>query len=211
MEDRLRVVRALALTLLAIAPASRPAQAQEGFLPDCLLGLGGGAHAHALVVDKETEKLFLYEGDGERPPRLVRVWNATTGKSGGDKIASGDHKTPEGIYFFTKILEDRQLPAEYGVRALVTDYPNRFDLRKGKTGTGIWLHATDEVLRPFTPMRTRGCVVVTNHDILEISRYVRLGETPIVIEEHVGRLEPAAWKEARDGGAVHRSRRSRVR
>jgi len=169
-------------------------------LPESLLGVASGV-GHALLVDKEAEKLFLFEQRPDRPPRQLRVWNATTGQGSGDKTVEGDLKTPEGIYFFTEILEDDQLPAEYGVRALVTDYPNLFDRRAGKTGDGIWVHGTDELVRPLTPKRTRGCVVVTNRDMDELTPYVDLMSSPIVVHERIRWLTLHEWRTER--GELH--------
>ena len=140
------------LTLIPLLLAS-PVLAEPG-LPAGLLAMAPGTHS--LVVEKSTEKLFLYESLGMRPPRLLRAWNATTGRAGGDKLVEGDLRTPEGIYFLTKVIEDRDLPALYGIRAFVLDYPNLFDSLDGKTGSGIWLHATDEPLKALSSMATTG-------------------------------------------------------
>ena len=102
------------------------------------------------------------------------------------------------MYFFTEVLEDDALPPLYGVRALVLDYPNLFDRRHGKTGSGIWLHGTDELVRPLTSNQTRGCVVIANRDVLEISRYVELERTPIVVSERVELLTARAWRAERN-------------
>jgi hypothetical protein len=53
--------------------------------------------------------------------------------------------------------------------AITLDYPNAYDRLEGKSGDGIWLHATNEPIRPYLPNKTRGCVVISNDDIQELS------------------------------------------
>jgi murein L,D-transpeptidase YafK len=61
------------------------------------------------------------------------------------------------------------------------DYPNFFDRLDRKTGDGIWLHAVPDDV-PLT-RGSRGCVVVRNQVIKDLTRFVRLGQTPIIIED----------------------------
>jgi len=138
----------------------------------------------ALVVDKENHRLSLYRCQDGRPV-LVRSYQATTGKGIGDKEAEGDQKTPEGIYFFTRFIDGARLPSEYGVGAIVMDYPNTFDRLAGKGGDGIWLHATDEPERINEPYTTRGCVVVRNEHFGELKRSVVPLYTPIIVAKRI--------------------------
>lgn len=176
--------------------------------PSGLVDLGD--ERYALVVDKESEKLFLYEAREGEAPHLVRDFNATTGRSGGNKLKVGDLKTPEGVYFPTRVMEDAELPGEYGVRAFVLDYPNVYDALSGKTGSGIWLHATNEPLKALSAQATRGCVVVTNRDIQELTSYIEPGRTPILIEERVPRAGDGEREAAREriAGFVERWRKA---
>ena len=106
MSTRDSILPRIAAAAATLWLGAVPGPALAGFLPDCLLGLDASRSSHALVVEKETEKLFLFEGRGDEPPALVRTWNATTGQNAGDKVSRGDLKTPEGIYFFTRVIED---------------------------------------------------------------------------------------------------------
>ena len=65
------------------------------------------------------------------------------------------------------------------------DYPNLIDQKQGKDGNGIWLHSTNEPLRAYLPQKTRGCVVVSNDDIVKLSRYIKLHDTPIVVFDKI--------------------------
>ncbi|MEW6366599.1 MAG: L,D-transpeptidase family protein [Acidobacteriota bacterium] len=136
--------------------------------------------ASAIVVEKDNHRLSLWRSDRGRPV-LVKSYQATTGKGIGDKRREGDERTPEGIYFFTKFIDGSRLPGEYGVGAIVMDYPNIVDLLEGNDGDGIWLHATDDPDRVQEPYTTRGCVVVRNEHLLELKRSIVLSYTPIVV------------------------------
>jgi murein L,D-transpeptidase YafK len=80
---------------------------------------------------------------------------------------------------------------QYGSRIFTLDYPNYFDTLEKKTGNGIWLHSIPEsksLLRG-----SRGCVVVRNNVIQELSKYIDLKQTPIVIVGTVEYLTEADW------------------
>jgi murein L,D-transpeptidase YafK len=157
----------------------------SGEVPAGLTRMGDGLlfPAHALVVDKSKKKIHVLDNSSGTPV-LVETFDADLGKKPGPKHSTGDHRTPEGIYFFNKQLEGTTLdPVKYGVRAFVTDYPNFFDLRDGKSGYGIWLHAIDD--KETLERGSRGCVVVRNDTIKLLSKYITLFETPILIFDKV--------------------------
>lgn len=149
---------------------------------------------YVFVVDKSLRKLMIYERSGEEIIK-IEEYPADIGKNGGNKQKRDDAKTPEGIYFFQKKLSPPEIPFEqYGEGAFTTDYPNLFDQRQNKTGSGIWLHSIPDSI-PLT-RGSRGCVVVRNEVIKKLGDYIKLKETPILIfdqvqyitkEEHVKR------------------------
>ena len=145
--------------------------------PASLIGLGD----YAIIVEKSSQKLYLYDGDY----KLIKTFHVTTGQRQGNKTAQGDRKTPEGIYFFTLVKDDRELLPEYGVMALPINYPNFIDAISHKNGNGIWLHATNQPTRPLKPYDTRGCVVAANEDIVELAEYIKLQTTPMVIVDKI--------------------------
>ncbi len=165
--------RAGALLSLFLIPGTSP-----GVVPEPLVGMQDGAYA--MIVDKEAHRLSLYRCTSGRPS-LVSTFDVTTGQGVGNKSREGDLKTPEGVYFFTRFIDDAHLPAEYGTGAIVMDYPNPVDLAQGKGGDGIWLHATNEPQRISQPYSTRGCVVVRNDHFNTLKRSVVLHYTPIIV------------------------------
>ncbi len=139
---------------------------------------------YALLVDKSKQTLLLYQNQNGRVSH-VSTYACSTGENSGEKLRVGDKKTPEGIYQFTELKSEAELQPEYGKMAFPMDYPNLFDVREGKNGNGIWLHSTNEPLRAFLPNKTRGCVVVSNEDIVKLAEKISLFETPIVVHEKI--------------------------
>ena len=128
---------------------------------------------------------------GESGWQRVAEFPADLGKNEGVKTKRNDHRTPEGIYFLKTRLEGSGLDFNlYGSRAFTTDYPNFFDRLEGKTGNGIWLHAVPDKV-PLT-RGSRGCVVVRNDVIRELTQYVNLGKTPVVISDRLEYVRPSA-------------------
>ncbi|MGZ3774001.1 MAG: L,D-transpeptidase family protein [Pseudobdellovibrionaceae bacterium] len=138
---------------------------------------------YVLLVDKEQRKLSVFERDGEKIKK-VEEYPADIGKNGGNKTKRDDRKTPEGIYFLEKRLSQPEIPFSlYGTMAFTTNYPNLFDQRENKTGSGIWLHAIPDTV-PLT-RGSKGCVVVRNNVIKKLDDYIKLRETPILIFDQV--------------------------
>lgn len=142
---------------------------------------------HVLVAEKSTHLLHLYQNN-QGQPELVRSYQMATGKVSGDKMAEGDFKTPEGIYNFTDFLTNKQLleqsgpqAAIYGAGAFVMDFPNPVDKIFKKTGSGIWLHSTNDETRIDKGLDSRGCVVTANQELIDLSKYLELNKTPIVV------------------------------
>ena len=146
--------------------------------PDALVVLP--ANGRCIIVEKDTQTLLLFRKTATGF-ELEKSFSCSTGLKEGEKSSEGDHKTPEGIYLFKKVLPGSQLPGIYGKMAITLDYPNPYDRLEGKSGDGIWLHATNEPIRPYLPNKTRGCVVVSNNDIMELSKLIKLNQTPLVI------------------------------
>lgn len=153
------------------------------FLPESLISLGSGG-SFALVVNKSDSRVDIYQQKNNLSIEKVKSYRASTGQIEGNKFVEGDLKTPEGIYYLVRIREDAELMNKYGIRAFDLNYPNQFDRLESKTGYGIWLHGTDEPERLNNPRTSEGCVVVSNEDLQEISDYITLYRTPIVISEN---------------------------
>ena len=113
--------------------------------------------------------------------QLVADYYISVGKAGTLKNVEGDQRTPLGVYYITSNLDPKSLKDFYGSGALPISYPNVLDTKRGKTGSGIWLHGTppNQFSRP--PQATDGCVVLANPDLNHIIRTVEVRTTPVVI------------------------------
>ncbi|MBW2625879.1 MAG: L,D-transpeptidase family protein [Deltaproteobacteria bacterium] len=154
-----------------------PAVGIASKLPANLLISPHASPHHVILVEKSSQRLFIYQFDGDY--ELVATYNIATGENPGDKKVSGDRKTPEGIYFFTKAVGEQYLTSTYGVRAFPMNYPNLMDIRRGKGGNNIWVHGTNEELEERS---TNGCIVLGNGDVAQLDSYIKLWNTPIIVE-----------------------------
>lgn len=152
---------------------------------------------HVLVVDAKRSRLYVYE---HRAGQLtfLKDYYISQGKLGVDKFKAGDQKTPLGVYYITSRLPGARLPDFYGTGALPINYPNDWDKRNGRSGSGIWLHGTpsDSYSRP--PLSSDGCVVLTNPDLSQLYDSIEVGKTPVVISDGVEFVNKTKWNNDRN-------------
>lgn len=192
---------AILLILLSFAPVMNAVAEGSGkFYPAALVQLDEFFSHHILVAEKSTHLLHLFQNSGGRP-ELIKSYQMATGKMAGDKIFQGDHRTPEGIYLIESFIPHEELIKKhgkegeiYGVGSFVLDYPNPIDRRQGKTGGGIWLHSTNDETRIEKGLDSRGCVVTANNDLKDISKYIELFHTRIVIVHDLKYLSETTWE-----------------
>lgn len=135
---------------------------------------------YALVVDTSRSTLFVYENvDGHA--RYVTDFYVTIGKLGAEKLVEGDLRTPIGVYFVQAKLEKRNLADLYGNGAYPLNYPNEWDQKNHRTGSGIWLHGTPSDTYSRPPRASQGCVVLANDDLDRLAQYLQIGVTPVII------------------------------
>jgi L,D-transpeptidase YnhG len=146
---------------------------------------------HAIAVDPSRARLYLFENSAAGL-KLVADFYISVGKLGIDKSMEGDLRTPLGVYFVTNTLDPNALKDLYGAGALPINYPNPYDLRRGKTGGGIWLHGVPSGQFARAPKATDGCVALANPDLLRILNTVEIRTTPVVIAPSLQWVNPAA-------------------
>ncbi len=172
----LKITLMLSLVLMVCAVGNT--KASEQLYPIALMNWMVEGSYYALIVDKSQQKLFVWQiKDGE--PLLTETFRCSTGENDGDKWVRGDMRTPEGVYFFYSVIDGKTLPPKYGLWAFTTDYPNFVDRRRGKNGDGIWLHGRDKPLAPKPD--SNGCVALENDDLIAVSKYIRLQNTPLIV------------------------------
>ena len=187
-----------------------------GMIPSQFLSLSA-MNKHAIAIDAAKSRLYLFENTATGM-KLLADYYISIGKSGIEKTAEGDLRTPLGVYFITSNLDPKSLKGFYGSGALPVNYPNQLDIKRGKTGGGIWLHGTPPSQFSRAPQATDGCVVLANPDLERIIRTVEIRTTPVVIAQSLRWVAPQnikadskpftdaldGWQAAKSSGDVSR-------
>lgn len=139
---------------------------------------------HAIAVDASRSRLYLFENTSNGV-KLIADYYISVGKLGVEKAIEGDQRTPLGVYYITGSLNPSSLVDFYGVGALPINYPNPLDLKRGKSGSGIWLHGTPSEQFSRAPKASDGCVVLANPDLNHILTTVQSRTTPVVIADRL--------------------------
>lgn len=132
-----------------------------------------------ILVEKKHQRLRVLEYTDEL--RVIVDYPCATGEIFGNKEITGDLKTPEGIYFITRIFRDDEITI-FGDKAFHLDYPNFFDQEAGRNGYGIYIHGTN---RELTSKSTKGCVTLANSDLADLESYLKQEVTPVVIVQEI--------------------------
>ena len=129
-----------------------------------------------IVVNKSKRELLAYSNG-----RLQKTYKISLGRQPvGAKEIEGDKKTPEGIYF----INDKNPNSGYH-RNLGISYPDKDDIenarRLGKPAGGdIKIHGIRNKIGFIGKFHrwfdwTLGCIAVTNEEIEELYRAVKIG------------------------------------
>ena len=191
-QDKLADLREEAVARLK---AYRSRQSTADYVPRYLMQMQADQE-HAIVVDTQKSRLYLYRNDKGRP-RFVADYYISQGKLGADKMREGDKRTPIGVYHVTSSLSPQKLGDLYGSGAFPINYPNEWDRRQGRNGHGIWLHGTpsDTFSRP--PKASDGCVVLSNVDLNALAKNLQIGLTPVIISNSIEWLSFDDWQKER--------------
>ena len=195
------------------AARERPA---EGTVPAQFLKVAPQTRT-AIAIDTSRSRLYLFTNDASGL-RLAADYYVSIGKAGTVKSQEGDLRTPLGVYFITSNLDPKALNEFYGAGAMPLNYPNILDIKRGKSGSGIWLHGTPQQQFSRAPRSTDGCLVLSNPDIVALIRRVSIGDTPVVVASQlvwkpVGQLQTQArpfesalnaWREAKAAGDLNK-------
>lgn len=182
--NNLRALRAESQLRIAALQQRPPVDA----IPAQFVGLSK-RNKHAIAVDTAKARLYLFENAGNRT-RLLADYYISVGKAGVGKNVEGDLRTPLGVYFITSSLDPKSLPDLYGTGALPVSYPNVLDMRRGKTGSGIWLHGNPSNRFTREPQATEGCVAMANPDLDRIISTVEIRTTPVLIGKNFKWVRP---------------------
>ena len=139
----------------------------------------GQNYADMIIIEKSERVLkILKEG------KVIKTYSIALGfEPIGHKLNQGDGKTPEGLYYINKKLFN----SDFHI-ALQISYPNKWDIRKAQIqnispGGSIMIHGqSNKIYSTLDLDWTNGCIAVTNTEIEEISKCVRI-QTPIYIKK----------------------------
>lgn len=165
-----------------LPPAAHNASPEEKTLADLFNVLSVKEPIHLVLIEKDRQRLRVLRHNGGM--KFVAEYACATGENQGNKKASGDSRTPEGIYFITRIFNDNKVTI-FGKRAFHLDYPNIFDKAAGRGGDGIYIHGTNKKL---TPNSTNGCITLKNNDLDELVKFMDMAVTPVVVVQSIDSL-----------------------
>lgn len=160
-------------------PVAVPISFDSNTIPSSLVY--GDKGEYALLCEKDSKMLYLFRFE-DGIYNLVKGYPCLTGANHRDKQKPGDEATPVGVFFFLRFIPGKNLPKQYGFGAFVMNYPNFLARKEGRQGNGIWLHGHDpekNIGKDIT--NTKGCIVVDNKDLEEISRMIKPRGTPIIV------------------------------
>lgn len=135
---------------------------------------------YVLVSHKSDFNLEVFKKNGSK--KYDKIFNSKilVGQASGDKQVEGDLKTPVGVYELVR--KNTNVDAFYGPLALVTSYPNLYDVSLGKNGHGIWIHGV-----PETTQRdnfTQGCIAMENESLLKLDGLIDFQKSVLLINEN---------------------------
>ncbi len=168
-----------------------------GSLPENFTALSAWS-PQAIAIDISKSRLYLFTRNSQGVFQLENDYYISIARLGAVKESEGDLRTPLGPYFITSYLSPKQLTPFYGAGALPLNYPNPYDLRRGKTGSGIWLHGSPPEQYSRPPLASEGCVVLPDPDFVDLARQVTRRTTPVVIAKELKWVKAGDWEPSFD-------------
>lgn len=134
---------------------------------------------YVIHAQKSKKELRVYKINNNKFENIFTT-SVLIGKGSGDKQQEGDLKTPVGAYTFTE--RKTELDSFYGPLALVTSYPNGYDVLQNKNGGGIWIHGmpTNNKRDDFT----KGCIALENDQLVHLDKLVDMKRSALLISEN---------------------------
>ncbi len=126
-----------------------------------------------LIVDKYSHMLYLIEKGKVDSKYIIELGNPYK-----DKQIEGDCCTPEGFY---KV--GWKTDKTYWYKSFVINYPNKQDIKKGKTGSAIAIHGRGSG-RPKNEGGqdwTRGCMALTKKDMDTLFKYINQSDNVLIV------------------------------
>ena len=137
----------------------------------------------SILIKKSAFRLYLLESGN-----VVQSWPIALGKNEGQKLVSGDMKTPDGSFPIDEILDASywthdfgdgkgEIEGAYGPYFISLDTSNL----SGGAWDGIGIHGTHDPASIGT-RASEGCIRMHNNDLLTLKNQISIG-TQVTIEE----------------------------
>ena len=173
MKTRLFICAALALLAPAIGLKAQAPFAKHLETVDS---------APFIVIDKGNFTLNLVDSAGNS----IKEYGIACAVNLGNKTRRGDHKTPEGVFKITQLLNARGLSHDFGDgKGPVKEAYGPWFLRLGVPGfIDIGIHGT-----PFPESigsrATEGCIRMLNEDVTDLKNRVKVGTAVIILPDEI--------------------------
>lgn len=135
-----------------------------------------------VVIDKEKFTLNLVDSAGNS----IKEYRIACAVNLGNKTRRGDHKTPEGTFKITQLLNASGLSHDFGDgKGPVKDAYGPWFMRLGVPGfIDIGIHGT-----PFPQSigsrATEGCIRMRNEDVTDLKEMVKVGTIVIILPDKI--------------------------
>ena len=149
-----------------------------------------------LIVDKGTQQLKVFDA----VHGVIEKFPISSGQNPGNKIKSGDLKTPEGIFPIIGIEESSewtydfgdgngQTPGAYGPfffrlkvdeENIFNNISTKFDFSSSQKFSGIGIHGTNQN-SSIGKRSSHGCVRLKNEDLIKLKKYIQSGTLVVII------------------------------
>ena len=134
----------------------------------------------AIIINKSEYTLYLIDSGKVHSKYFIELG----GNPFDDKYYEGDGCTPEGLY---RVQEKKDKKHTIFHKAYLINYPNKQDLKNGKTGSLIEIHGGgsgkkgDDVTEEGWGNWTFGCIALSDSDMDIIFPYINKGDRITII------------------------------
>ena len=131
-----------------------------------------------IIIDKQQMKLKVYDLNGD----LMESFPIGCGKNFGNKVESGDNRTPEGVFRISDIQNASNWKHDFGdgKGEIEGAYGGFFFRLATPPHKGIGIHGT-HLPNSIGTRCTEGCIRLRNEDVLKLRDIAYRGLTVIIL------------------------------
>lgn len=138
------------------------------------------AEERYIVIDKPNLRMYLIE----KEDTLMNV-PICAGRNYGNKMRSGDSKTPEGTFYISQIQDSRLWEHDFGdgMGMRKNAYGPWFLRLKTPKWTSIGIHGTCFPSSIGT-RDSEGCIRLLNEDLMKLKKLVNVGTKVVILKDN---------------------------